>query len=460
MRLAWLVLAALVPVVAPAQVWEKLIAPGIVYHMEVDNSVPRVVHAIRFSSSAPNVKAVPTLAQGTVFGQQDDRKGREVLTETVKKGEALIGVNGDFFPWTGDPLGAMVRDGELVSRPFPGRSVFAWSAGFGGVSRLTWTGQAGFKGATVELDGLNELCSKNKTVLNTSWAGYALAEGANVHVILDIAGPLTPTCKLSGKVVATVTDEDRVPVGRSQMVVTATGADAARWKSLVKGDEVTLDSKTQGLDWSRAKNVVGGGPVIVVQGKPVIAWDAEDFNTEFATKRHPRTAIGSTANGDVWIAVIEGRQTLSVGATIEEAGVIMARLGCRDAVNLDGGGSSELVIGGAIVNRPSDGSERPLANCVLLFGEPVPLEDGEYVIQGKARLAVGSATDYKVVDGRGKPVPGSTIVWTATGDAWIDQSGRLRALQPGKATVQALVGGKVLKIVVTLEAPPKAGSKG
>lgn len=459
MRLT-LLLLALAPVVATAQVWEKMIAPGIVYHMEVDNSVPRVIHAVRFSTSAPGVKALPTLAQRTVFAQQDDRKGRETLTETIKREQALVGVNGDFFPWTGDPLGAMIREGELVSRPYPGRSVFAWSPGFGAVSRLTWSGKATLKGGAVELDGLNELCSKDKTVLNTSWAGYALSEGPSVHVVLDIADPLTPTCRLAGKVVATVTDEDRVPVGRSQMVVTATGADAARWKSVSKGDEVVLDSKTQGLDWTKAKNVIGGGPVIVVQGKPVIAWDAEDFNSEFATKRHPRTAIGTTATGDLWIAVVEGRQTLSVGATIEETGVIMARLGCREAINLDGGGSSELVIGGAIVNRPSDGSERPLANSVLVFGEPVRQDEGEFVIQGKPRLTVGSATDYRVVDGRGRPVPGSAVVWTATGDAWIDQSGRLRALQPGKSTVQALIGGKVLKIVVNLEAPAKPPSKG
>src|SRR5207237_6248728 len=131
----------------------------------------------------------------------------------------------------------------------------------------------------------------------------------------------------------------------------------------------TVRMQTTGLDWSKAKNVVGGGPVIVSEGKPLQAWDAENFNADFATKRHPRTAIGSTKLGDVWLVIVEGRQTLSIGATIDELSHIMVRLGCTDALNLDGGGSSELALAGMVVNRPSDGTERPIANSILIFNK-------------------------------------------------------------------------------------------
>src|SRR5689334_7934602 len=135
MRVSLLLLAA-VPCSAPAQVWEKLVSPGVVYRMEVDNSIPRVIHAIRFAREAGTVAIEPELAQGRVFDKDDDRKGREALSEVVKRTEAIAGVNGDFFPWTGDPLGAMVRDGELVSRPYRGRSVFAWGPEYCAVSRI------------------------------------------------------------------------------------------------------------------------------------------------------------------------------------------------------------------------------------------------------------------------------------------------------------------------------------
>lgn len=452
MRLALLCLT-LVPALGTAQVWEKMVSPGVVYRMEVDTDRPLVIHAIRFAREAASLKAQTELASGITAGREDERKGRAPLTETIEKYEALAGVNGDFFPWTGDPMGAMVRDGELVSKPFRGRSVFGWGPGYSGVGRLTWKATASFTGQqNIKIDGLNEPCTNDALVLNTSAAGYGLAEGPSITAVLALDGAVAPNGEVKGKVLTIIENEKRVPVGPGQALLTAKGKVMETMKFLAKDEVVTIKTVTSGLDFAKAKNAVGGGPVIVADGRPLQAWDAENFNSDFALKRHPRTAIGATPLGDVWLVIVEGRQTLSVGATIDELAKIMARLGCTDAINLDGGGSSELALSGMVVNRPSDGVERPIANSILIFekkkAEP---NDIDLVIQGKPRLTIGSATDYRVVDSKGRQVPTSSIVWAAQGDAWIDQSGRLRPIQAGRAKVKAWVKGKVVTIDVAIE---------
>lgn len=447
---------------SPAQVWEKLVAPGVVYRMEVDLSTPRVIHAIRFAREAGVLSAQPTLAQGMIVGKDDERKGRAVLSETIESMGALAGVNGDFFPWTGDPLGAMVQDGQLISKPFKGRSAFGWGPGYSNVSRLSWKATAKFTGQpSLNIDGLNEPCVKDLVILSTASAGYVACDTKAVSAIISIEDPIGPTGEWTGQVITMVTDETRVPVGKGQIVLTASGKSAEKMQFLAKGESVNLKMQTSGMDWAKAKNVVGGGPVIVTQGKPLQAWDAENFNAEFATKRHPRTAIGATKLGDVWLVIVEGRQSLSVGATIDELSKIMVKLGCTEAINLDGGGSSELALTGMVVNRPSDGVERPIANSILVFAKEKP-EPSElsFVIQGKPRLPVGSATDYKVFDSKGRAVPLSGVVWSSQGDAWIDQSGRLRPIQAGRAKISAWIQGKVLSLDVTIDAvTPKTSGR-
>ena len=82
-------------------------------------------------------------------------------------------------------------------------------------------------------------------------------------------------------------------------------------------------------------------------------------------ERHPRTAIGWNA-GNYFLVEVDGRQeNLSVGMTLDELADYMARLGCEEAMNLDGGGSATLWFDGKVRNSPCDGKERPVANSLV-----------------------------------------------------------------------------------------------
>jgi len=88
------------------------------------------------------------------------------------------------------------------------------------------------------------------------------------------------------------------------------------------------------------------------------------------TERHPRSAIGWDAR-HLYLVEVDGRQeNLSVGMTVEELAGHMARLGCSDAMNLDGGGSATLWCAGKIRNSPCDGRERPIANALVVLRKP------------------------------------------------------------------------------------------
>jgi exopolysaccharide biosynthesis protein len=120
---------------------------------------------------------------------------------------------------------------------------------------------------------------------------------------------------------------------------------------------------------------LGGRPVLVRDSAVVAEVDSVG-GPGFATARHPRTAVGIARDGRrLLIVVVDGRQKqYSDGATLRELADIMRGLGARDAINLDGGGSSTLVYAdpsaaGAlrIANRPSDpAGERPVGNALAV----------------------------------------------------------------------------------------------
>ncbi len=110
-------------------------------------------------------------------------------------------------------------------------------------------------------------------------------------------------------------------------------------------------------------DVVGGGPRLVRSGKLDVP--AEKFG--HADKRHPRTAVAITKRGTFLFVTLDGRQPKSVGMRLDEFAAELIALGAVDALNLDGGGSTTMVVKNTIRNSPSDGRERPVSDGILIF---------------------------------------------------------------------------------------------
>jgi exopolysaccharide biosynthesis protein len=127
------------------------------------------------------------------------------------------------------------------------------------------------------------------------------------------------------------------------------------------GQEVSIQTQfhpllgTRPEQWVQAQDIVGGAGLLVHQGKPIADWSPEQLRAGFDTERHPRTVIGTTRGTAVWLVTIDGRNpSVSLGMTFAELTNLAQKLNLVHALNLDGGGSTTMVVNGKIVNHPSD----------------------------------------------------------------------------------------------------------
>jgi hypothetical protein len=276
---------------------------------------------------------------------------------------ALVAINGGFFaPETGDPIGTLILGGEWVRLPYAGRTALL----LGGNGQLSMgnvqaQGQLTIGGRTVGLGGLNEWLPSSGEVVKVisrkwrdSWpvvpgqACLQVRRGAVSQVI-------APTQRLE---VATPPDGYLV-VGRGDATV--------RFLSAVPTGTATQFSAWLVPHVDGVVDALGAGPRIVRDGAYFNTADAERIPSDIAQSRAPRSAVGLTAAGDLLLVVVDGRQPgYSVGVTLPELAQLLMRLGAREAMCMDGGGSSELVLQGRPVNRPSDGQERPVPNALVI----------------------------------------------------------------------------------------------
>jgi exopolysaccharide biosynthesis protein len=131
------------------------------------------------------------------------------------------------------------------------------------------------------------------------------------------------------------------------------------------------------LDYSTAevwevRDAIGAGPALVVGGQTRITADEEVFFGTTIPDVHPRTAAARTSDGSLILMVVDGRQPGSRGVNLEELAALLRGVGAVDAVNLDGGGSSTLVVNGSLVNRPVGVAlQREVMSAIATFcGDP------------------------------------------------------------------------------------------
>lgn len=157
----------------------------------------------------------------------------------------------------------------------------------------------------------------------------------------------------------------------------AVGLTERRGASLLLFDRLTVE-KTKAAyhprlgssaeDWARATGAVSGAGLLLLNGREFTDWTEERLAAGFDSARHPRTMIGEGV-GAIWLVTIDGRQpALSLGMNFTEMKRLARRLGIRSALNLDGGGSTTMVVKGAVVNHPSDAAgPRMVSDAIVVL---------------------------------------------------------------------------------------------
>lgn len=449
-----------------AQSITKTVAPGVTYTQEIRTSPPMVIHAVRASVGKEGVSARVALAgEGITTGSVED--GREPLSRISARYRAVVAVNGDYFPFTGDPLGLCVLSGDLVSEAARNRGAIGWTRDAAWlVGNPTFVGEAiGPTGTKVTISGVNRDCGPGENVLWLPSGGNRAkcSKPGPAVIFRALSRPFdeaTPSDAVFAKIMRDVTEAAIPPDGavlfvkdnRAEALLTDI-ASGGIWKFTVQ----TVDA----ANWREAQFAIGGGPWLVRDGKKFVDWQAQGFTATHATARHPRTAIGHTAAGDLLLVVVEGRSATSSGMTLDELADLMLSLGAYNALNLDGGGSTQMMVRGLAVSAPSDGVERPIANAIVLLAPEATVSPLALSMEPKvARATVGQTLSWQVkVASTGEALAHSEIVWGCTpGVGWIDQFGTFRANKAGMAVVSAFARGRTLRSVVLIA--PKSATSG
>lgn len=297
---------------------------------------------------------------------------REKVSAMAAAADALAAVNGGFFDihtlpeFRGDPTGISVVGGELLSEAVDGRVGLVLR---GRTARITELASSvvvrAADGETTQVTGLNRVPKADELVMYTHELGRDTPADDGIEAVLDADGTVTAVRDPGG------------PVAPGTRVLHGAGAAAAwLWEHAIQGTAMRVTTRVTDLRTRKAvpltpeTNIIGGAIGLVRGGKTSITAARDGMaNTNMILRRHPRTLAGVARDGKLVIAVVDGRAPGStVGASFFEAAELMRWLGARDAVNLDGGGSSTMVIGKKVVNRPSDGRERGVGDALLIVG--------------------------------------------------------------------------------------------
>jgi hypothetical protein len=320
------------------------------------------------------LEADPKKVEARVAHASDAAIGLETTSDMAIRYGALAAINGGYFsmrgPLAGDSRGALEINDRLLSEPDRGRA----SVGFfaeDGITRAVF-GRLGFSaearlddGTVIPFDGLNRKRGPAEIVLFTPEFHHTTLTPSDGAEVAICEGRIAEIRKGTGSTV--------IP---SSGMVLSIGAERVTevLPHLQTGKKVLVETRLLPLlpdpagEWDRAEHIVSGGPLLLWNGTRLEEPEAESISRVFFLARHPRTAVGVREDGTLLFVTVDGRRPgKSVGMSLPELTDLMLEIGAVSAINLDGGGSTTMVIDGEVVNRPSGGEPRRNADGILIY---------------------------------------------------------------------------------------------
>jgi hypothetical protein len=288
----------------------------------------------------------------------------ETVPDMAARTGAIAAINAGFFVVkNGDPAGVLEVGNELVSDTPLTRGAVGILRSPGAPLKLIFdrvrvSASLRFthqdEEFTQAIDGIDTTRARGKLMLYTPRFGPD-SDMADTGVEWQLSGtPLTVTDKRP--------NAGRTPIPANGVVLSFGGTILpTALERLDRGQAVTIEPRFQTLlgtlpeRWLDAHDIVGGAGLLVFRGKPITDWTEEQLRAGFNTEKHPRTMIGTAKNGTIWLITVDGRNPeVSLGMTFAELQRLAQKLSLYNALNLDGGGSTTMVVRGAVVNHPTD----------------------------------------------------------------------------------------------------------
>jgi hypothetical protein len=355
-----------------------ILKPGVL-HLRRVTADPLRINVLVFDLNAPEFGLKVGLREGWL-------SGRARTSALAREYDAFAAVNGDLFSENGLPQGLTIVEGRTAIAP-KRRATFAISKTgepFIGYFTEEWTWQAEVRtarGTRFPITLLNQPCVQGQICLYNDFSGSIAARSGAITVRLDPGGRVTE-----------VVEGTRMRLRPHERALLGTGA-GARWLAAHAREDTRL-TVLIGTEpaLNEYEHAISGGPIILREGtfvqdclcalgdcsqtaRPAAQLRCEDFSTDWKLKhyldvRMPRTGIGFDEDRRrLIVAVVDGYQRgYSRGITQQEFADLLFEFGASEAMELDGGGSSTMVLNNKVINSPPDQSgERYVANALLFF---------------------------------------------------------------------------------------------
>lgn len=353
------------PAAAPAAVTQLM--PGVTYQriLRWTPAGPMVMYVVTAPKPLGLYRLMPLLSNGTIIG----RETVSSMEADASRQMTTVGVNGDFFSWTGGwPSGLLIRSGVVEHQTVPGRAALGIDSGATlHTEKVPWYGRwHGPDNVWYPVSQLNEPPRANAAALFTPvWGGEVARVKGATTIVLEPFPPTAPRKDLVGTIVS-VGPSRTVDVPADGAVIVARGTAARPFAALPVGTQLTVRIPLPN-DWATVTDAISSGPTLVRDGKPI--FNAGEALTPVQLHgRDPRTAIGQRADGTIVMLAVDGRRPgWSIGITNWDLAQTLVHYGCVTGFALDSGGSTTIAFDGQVLNRPSDSSgERPVGEALVI----------------------------------------------------------------------------------------------
>lgn len=289
--------------------------------------------------------------------------------------DVLVGINADFYSFQSTlPIGSQVTDGQWVYGVSSRRShVLVDQEGNVHFDPVRFSGAVLIDDTRLSLTGVNRHRASDQAMFYNAHFSPASSrsDSTGIELILEPVGSVNWSA--GDEVPMRVVSRFDGYAGSGHSFVISVGPehpDFGGYANLTTGSEIMVFLGINEGAYTGITQVIGGGGRILRNGG-----DATEENTEtegigeaFLQNRHPRTFVAVSQDREtIWLGTVDGRQTSSVGMNFPEMAAFLLELGAWDAVNLDGGGSTTMVVGQEIVNSPSDATgQRAVSNILFI----------------------------------------------------------------------------------------------
>lgn len=290
-----------------------------------------------------------------IWTNQDTLVGTAPIIQTAQQNLAAAAVNGGYFNRNNRlPLGAIRRDGQWLSSPILNRGAIAWND----------SGQFYFGRLTLEetLNASNNLklpiLFLNSGYVQSGIARYTATWGISYTPLTDNEIILVvQKNQITNQLPGGKANETAVPIPQDGYLLTLRGNAVSNASQLPIGTMLSISTATNPANFNNYPHILGAGPLLVQNNEIVLDAQAEKFSKAFIAEKAIRSGICTTATGTLMIAAVHNRAG-GPGPTLAEHAQLMKNLGCVNALNLDGGSSTSLYLGGQLLDRSPNTAAR------------------------------------------------------------------------------------------------------